>query len=191
MWDLSHICHLHHSSQQHQIPDSLSKASDWTHILIDASWIHFHYTTPETPSLVLRSTIFIFLIFFLLLSIVDLQCIIIFCCTAKWPSHTQLPVLYNWTPLPIHSKCYTLHSWTPNWYTLLPPLSLLATTSLLSMSVICFCFVDKIISATFLDSTYKWYHMFFSFWPTSLSMRISSSIHVAADGIILSFFVAE
>ena len=27
-WDLSHICNLHHSYQQHQIPDPLSKAKD-------------------------------------------------------------------------------------------------------------------------------------------------------------------
>ena len=41
-----------------------------------------------------------------------------------------------------------------------------------------------------LDSTCKWYHMVFafSFWLTSLSMRISSCIHVAANGII-SFFL--
>ena len=33
--------------------------------------------------------------------------------TAKWPSHTQFPVLYNRTPLPIHSKCNSLHPPTP------------------------------------------------------------------------------
>ena len=35
MWDPSCICDLHHSSQQHQIPDPLSKARDQTRILIE------------------------------------------------------------------------------------------------------------------------------------------------------------
>ena len=37
--DLSHICDLHHSSQQRQIPNPLSKATDRTRILMDASQI--------------------------------------------------------------------------------------------------------------------------------------------------------
>ena len=34
---LSHICDLHHSSQQHQILNPLSEARDQAHILMDAS----------------------------------------------------------------------------------------------------------------------------------------------------------
>ena len=34
-WDLSCIYDLHHSSLQHGILNSLSKARDWTHILMD------------------------------------------------------------------------------------------------------------------------------------------------------------
>ena len=34
-WDLSLICNLHHTSQQHQIPNPLSEATDQTHILMD------------------------------------------------------------------------------------------------------------------------------------------------------------
>ena len=41
-WNRSHFCNLHHSSQQHRIPDPLSKARDLTHILMDASQICFH-----------------------------------------------------------------------------------------------------------------------------------------------------
>ena len=41
--DLSHTCDLHHSSQQQQIPDPLSKARDLTGILMDTSWIRACY----------------------------------------------------------------------------------------------------------------------------------------------------
>ena len=37
--DLSHICNLHHSSQQCQIPNPLSEARDRTHILMDVRFI--------------------------------------------------------------------------------------------------------------------------------------------------------
>ena len=40
-WDMSHICDLHHSSWQHQIPDAMSEARDRTCILVDMSWLHF------------------------------------------------------------------------------------------------------------------------------------------------------
>ena len=40
MWDLSHVCNLHHSSQQCQILNPLSEARDQTHILMDARWVH-------------------------------------------------------------------------------------------------------------------------------------------------------
>ena len=49
MQDVSHVCNLHHSSWQHQIPESLSKATDPTSILIDTGWIHFHCATRGTP----------------------------------------------------------------------------------------------------------------------------------------------
>ena len=53
-WDLSLICNPHHSSQQRQSPDILSKAKDQTHILTDTSWIHFHCTTQEFPEFLLN-----------------------------------------------------------------------------------------------------------------------------------------
>ena len=40
--DLSHVCNLHHSSRQCQIPNPQSKARDGTHILMDTSRVHFH-----------------------------------------------------------------------------------------------------------------------------------------------------
>ena len=51
--DLSHVCDLQHSSQQHWIPNPLSEAKDLTHILIDTSHTCFCCTTIGTPYLVL------------------------------------------------------------------------------------------------------------------------------------------
>ena len=47
--DPSHICDLHHSTQQSQNPDPLSKVRDQTLLLMDASQIHFHWTIMGTP----------------------------------------------------------------------------------------------------------------------------------------------
>ena len=49
MPDPSLVCNLYHSSQQHWIPNPLSKARARTHIFMDASWIHFHWSTMGTP----------------------------------------------------------------------------------------------------------------------------------------------
>ena len=38
--DLSHVCHLYHSSQQHQILNPLSEARDQTLVLMDPSQVH-------------------------------------------------------------------------------------------------------------------------------------------------------
>ena len=51
--DPSHICDLHHSSWQHQIPDPLSEARDQTCILMDTSQICFCCATTGTPSSVI------------------------------------------------------------------------------------------------------------------------------------------
>ena len=48
--DLSHICDLRHSSQQHQILNQQREARDWTWILMDTSWVHFHCTFSSTSS---------------------------------------------------------------------------------------------------------------------------------------------
>ena len=50
IWDPSRICYLHHSSWQRWILNPLSKARDWTHVLMDTSWIHYHWTTMGTPN---------------------------------------------------------------------------------------------------------------------------------------------
>ena len=60
--DPSHVCHLHHSSWQRQIPDPLSKARDQTRILMDTSWIHFCCATVGTQkSKLLKFMICIFI----------------------------------------------------------------------------------------------------------------------------------
>ena len=52
MWDLSYVCDLHHSSQQHQILNPPSEARDGTCILMDTSQVHFRWATTETLNLV-------------------------------------------------------------------------------------------------------------------------------------------
>ena len=47
--DPSHICDLHHSSRQRQIPNPLSEARGQTHNLMVPGWIHFPCTTTGTP----------------------------------------------------------------------------------------------------------------------------------------------
>ena len=48
--DPSHLCDLHHSSQQRRILNPLSKTRDWTCILMDTSQVHYRWATTETPN---------------------------------------------------------------------------------------------------------------------------------------------
>ena len=45
--DLSHTCDLHHSSWQHCILNPLSEDKDRTLILMDTSWVCYHWSTME------------------------------------------------------------------------------------------------------------------------------------------------
>ena len=80
---------------------------------------------------------------------IDLQCSVNFYCTAKWPSHTciyilfltlscimfhckwldiSFPMLYSMISLPVHSKCKSFHLLTPDFQSIpLPPLRLWQT----------------------------------------------------------------
>ena len=40
---------LHHSSQQHQILNPLSETMEWTHVLMDTSWVCYRWATMATP----------------------------------------------------------------------------------------------------------------------------------------------
>ena len=50
MQNQSHICDPYHSSQQCWILNPLSKARDWTHILMGTRRVHYHWATMGTPS---------------------------------------------------------------------------------------------------------------------------------------------
>ena len=54
--DLSCICDLHQSSQKCWILNPLTKAGDWTCVLMDTSLIHFHWATMGTPGFLLKET---------------------------------------------------------------------------------------------------------------------------------------
>jgi len=77
-WGLSHICDLHHSSQQCRIPDPLSEARDRTCILMDPSWVHFHCSTMGTFSLPFCVCVFV------------LFCFVFFAFLAH-PRHIEVP----------------------------------------------------------------------------------------------------
>ena len=70
---------LHHGSQQRWIPDPLIEARDWTRILMETSWIHFHCATtgttpPHTPFL--KGSFLLFLVCWEILPWIDVDC----CC---------------------------------------------------------------------------------------------------------------
>ena len=47
-WDLSRICDLHRSSQQHWIFNPMSKARDQTRVIKGTSWVHYGLATMGT-----------------------------------------------------------------------------------------------------------------------------------------------
>ena len=49
-WDPSHVCDLHQSSWHGNAGSLLSKARDQTHVLMDASRVHYHWAAMGTPS---------------------------------------------------------------------------------------------------------------------------------------------
>ena len=49
MRDPSQVCDLHHSSRQCWIFNPLSEARDWTHVLMDTSWVCYRWAMTGTP----------------------------------------------------------------------------------------------------------------------------------------------
>ena len=95
------------------------------------------------------------------------------------------------TLLFIHAIYNSLHLLTPTSHFTSPqaPPPWQPPPSLFSMPVTLFLFHRQVHLCPSLDSTYDWYSdICFSFWLISLSMIISSCIHVAANHIILFFF---
>ena len=77
--DPSHVCDLHHSSQQRQILNPLSKARDRTRNLMVPSRFVNHYTTMGTPAYLFLKA-FHYMVHFLCFV---LQCCDHSCCTTK------------------------------------------------------------------------------------------------------------
>ena len=107
---------------------------------------------------------------------------------------TWFSVLYSRTPLLIHSKCNSLHLPTPNLPSIpVPPHTLLPTPRQRQGCSPCVWSVSVLQIGWFVPyfrfhiiNGITWY-LSFSFWLISLGMRLSSCIHVATGGIILSF----
>ena len=47
--DISHVYNIHHSSWQHRILNPLNGARNWTCVLIDTTWVHYHSAMMELP----------------------------------------------------------------------------------------------------------------------------------------------
>ena len=47
--DLSHVRNLHHRPQQRWILNPLGKARDWNHILMESSWVQYHWAIMWNP----------------------------------------------------------------------------------------------------------------------------------------------
>ena len=145
---------------------------------------------------------------------VDLQYSVHFCCIAKWPSHIVYIHYFSHTifhHVPSQETGYSSLCCTVGLHCLsilnvivciyqppnprpprYPPPPWQPQVCSLCLCI-CFCSVDRFIYVIFYIphiSDIIWYLSFF-FWLTSLSMRISSCIYVAASGIILFFFMDE
>ena len=61
MQDPSHVCNIHHGSQQCWILKPLSEARDRTCIFVDTSWVHFCLVTTGIPCMLFKQIFIIYL----------------------------------------------------------------------------------------------------------------------------------
>ena len=117
MQDLSHVCDLHHSSQQCRILKPLSESRDWTCNLMLPSWIHFCCAAMGTPNkflyLLLRTMLFQILGTWIVSSF--LTCTQTLSLSHHWPRkpqgkasmfHTHKTVV--WSILKHHKECFSI-----------------------------------------------------------------------------------
>ena len=101
MPDLSGSCEIHHSSRQCQILNPLSEARDRTHILMDTSWVCFHWAIMGTP--------LFFLCFILNFGVKDLNVVrgsFVLFCIVFWQ------ILYQIKAIPF---CSLIHIFNLEW----------------------------------------------------------------------------
>ena len=106
----------------------------------------------------------------------------------------QNSMCYSRSLLVIHFKYSNVYLSLPNSLTITSPhLFILATISSFckSMSLFLFCKFISVISFYIPHIRDVIWYFSFSVWFTSLSMTVSRSIHVAADGIISFFLMSE
>ena len=94
MPDPSCNCDLYSSLQEHKILNPLSKARDWTHVLMDTSWIHYHWTTMGTPN---RKFFFL-----------------TFCFLGPYPRHMKVPRLGVESELQLQAYTTATTMWDPS-----------------------------------------------------------------------------
>ena len=105
MWNLSCICDLHHSSRQHWILNSLSKARDRTCILIDTGQVHYCWAVTGTPASCVYIHFFFYAVIFFCIKTMPLFCLFKFLLPTSNKTYyfffSKSCLVSSWTCLPI------------------------------------------------------------------------------------------
>ena len=98
-------------------------------------------------------------------------------------------MIYSRISLLIHYKGNSLHLWTPSSQSIpLPPLPPWQPQVFSPSPRFSFLWKDSFVLCIRFQISHIIWHLSFSFWLISLSVRGSISIHVTANGMILFFF---